>query len=1544
MKTWKLFIKTVAAMLLVTAILTPAALANTLYKVTNVSPSPTLTNEFYLTATNITTSINGTNVKVLVYRDDPPGGGGAPAQIPGPLIEMTVGQTIICHFKNKLTNNVEGATVHWHGLELDNDSDGTAVTQDTVFNGDTYTYRFVVPRPGLYWYHSHMIPGTTTFGGMYGPIIVRDTNETALIAANVLPSTNYTFPLVLSDISFTNGTVGKVVNGTNYSLNTLILLCEDNVLNGSGGQLFSMCGEAGKPGSVFLCNGSVPIRAGTSCTPTTNSAPVFYIGKNQRIRLQLFNATISRNSYLSLRYPCSNPTGNTNLYHIGGQGGLLDSAVLEGGVQSGYDFQYSKGTVNLGSGMRTDVMFYSSGSNGDVIQLVGNPLSQAGGLYNLSAAFPTNYPVAFFVITNGGSTNLPLAAGSPILTAVGAANENLRLLNTNSLVAPPYYAYGTQSGTIEFSNSVPQNGNGTGPTIGGYAATALDGNSGGGSWPYVPHPPTALWARVGTVLQLAIANNTGNGGAGGAVHPFHLHGFSMQPVSIYSSDMQSILYNFPNNQFVDTLDILPGEALVFRIKLEDRPIIADSATGGPVTLATSAATGGGLGRWLMHCHIFLHGAIGMISELVVVPNSTTRLVSSAAGTNSVIAAVGSGVPWTANASNSWLHVTPGDTSGTGPSVVLFTYDANPGPTRYGTLNIGGQIVEVTQAGTTYVQAPGPLTGLVTNGINAPFGIAVDEDGNVFFADSANGVVKKWTRTNNAVSSILSGLSLPYGLGLDSEGNVYVAQYGSTQIRKRFAPNPPVVVTLFTNDSTGVAGLTLDSAGNVYITDPGNHKVKKWTASTDTLSSYTTNGLISPWGVAVDKTGAIYTSDVGDDSVKKLGLKFIPPFTLIQNWNTLTTLSNLSNPYNLTVDDGGNIFIADYSHGAIKKFSAASNTVTTVASGLITPISVAVDSAGNLFVSDWSGDAIRELPYAFLDPRPQYEPAELTVDKLPGILLPTQNLLAPFAPKPNAAWILYGGSTTGVVQFAVSANPGAARTGTLTVLGTNITINQSGSYFALGTTNLLVGPNAGSNTVTAALVPASSNWLASVSAAWLHLPVAAGAGSDNILFTYDANAGATRTGKLTINGKIVVITQAGSTYVQTPGPLTSLVSTGLAQPWGVSADLLGDVIFSDASHNAVKQWTPVINSVSPLITNGLGVPYGVAVDAGGNVYVADFTLQAIMKRRASDGVLVTLVDDAPATPAGVAVDIFTNVYWTGPADDAVKKWSAVSSNVATLVATNLKNPYGVDVDVAGGVYIGDTFNHSIKKWDPVAGSLTTLATNGAINPRDVAVDGSGNVYAADSGGNSIVKWVAANGNLVTFAGPGLNTPTGVSVDKNQNVYIADFGNNAIREIPYAFVDASTQFEPFTAGSDSLAVVLPANQNLTAPFAPFVSDPWLNITGVAAGVISFNFAANTNLSARNAFITVLGQNVFVVQDGQPPIPVFTDIDMLTNGVFQLSFTNGVRAGIYSVLFSTNLMTPTISWTVIGTATNNGSGLWQFTDTSASNVARFYRIRSP
>ena len=90
-----------------------------------------------------------------------------------------------------------------------------------------------------------------------------------------------------------------------------------------------------------------------------------------------------------------------------------------------------------------------------------------------------------------------------------------------------------------------------------------------------------------------------------------------------------------------------------------------------------------------------------------------------------------------------------------------------------------------------------------------------------------------------------------------------------------------------------------------------------------------------------------------------------------------------------------------------------------------------------------------------------------------------------------------------------------------------------------------------------------------------------------------------------------------------------------------------------------------------------------------------------------------------------------------------------------------------------------------------------------------------------------------------------------------------GNNAIKELPRAFVDPTAKWEGPAAGSDVLPVVLPATANLLAPFAPTSDQPWLTITGVTNGVVSFAFDANTTGTNRTAHITLLGQPISITQ---------------------------------------------------------------------------------
>jgi len=92
-------------------------------------------------------------------------------QIPGPLIQARVGDTVRIHF----TNGLEGkTTIHWHGLRIDNEMDGVPAVQDPVKPGETFTYEFVVPEAGSYWYHPHVRSHFQVEMGLAGLLVVHE--------------------------------------------------------------------------------------------------------------------------------------------------------------------------------------------------------------------------------------------------------------------------------------------------------------------------------------------------------------------------------------------------------------------------------------------------------------------------------------------------------------------------------------------------------------------------------------------------------------------------------------------------------------------------------------------------------------------------------------------------------------------------------------------------------------------------------------------------------------------------------------------------------------------------------------------------------------------------------------------------------------------------------------------------------------------------------------------------------------------------------------------------------------------------------------------------------------------------------------------------------------------------------------------------------------------------------------------------------------------------------------------------------------------------
>jgi FtsP/CotA-like multicopper oxidase with cupredoxin domain len=113
-----------------------------------------------LNPTMVRKIINGKEIAMYGYN----------GEIPGPLLKVKQGST----FTVNVTNNIDLPTsIHWHGLRLDNASDGAVgLTQKEIAPHGSFTYTVKVPDEGIYWYHTHVREDLQQPMGLYGNILV----------------------------------------------------------------------------------------------------------------------------------------------------------------------------------------------------------------------------------------------------------------------------------------------------------------------------------------------------------------------------------------------------------------------------------------------------------------------------------------------------------------------------------------------------------------------------------------------------------------------------------------------------------------------------------------------------------------------------------------------------------------------------------------------------------------------------------------------------------------------------------------------------------------------------------------------------------------------------------------------------------------------------------------------------------------------------------------------------------------------------------------------------------------------------------------------------------------------------------------------------------------------------------------------------------------------------------------------------------------------------------------------------------------------------
>ncbi len=254
----------------------------------------------------------------------------------------------------------------------------------------------------------------------------------------------------------------------------------------------------------------------------------------------------------------------------------------------------------------------------------------------------------------------------------------------------------------------------------------------------------------------------------------------------------------------------------------------------------------------------------------------------------------------------------------------------------------------------------------------PWGIARDDLGNVYIADSdnhrirkiaTNGVMTTFAGTGESGASLTSGVALlaqlngPRGVALDSVRNLYVADSGNNRVCKI---TPGGAISVLIDKLSDPESIIIDSNDAVVIADTGNNRVLKLT-SAGILSTVTQ--AVKPAGVAFDQAGTLFISE--DIRVSKMS----PGAALI------TVLDGLKNPRGLAITAAGDLLVAEAGAHRVRMVGSTGSVITIAGTGsagfsgdggpgaaaqLNAPSGLALESSGNVLISDTGNQRVRTL--------------------------------------------------------------------------------------------------------------------------------------------------------------------------------------------------------------------------------------------------------------------------------------------------------------------------------------------------------------------------------------------------------------------------------------------------------------------------------------------------------------------------------------------------------------------------------------------------------
>jgi FtsP/CotA-like multicopper oxidase with cupredoxin domain len=187
---------------------------------------------FALRIAPVSKRVGDATVRMLAYN----------GSIPGPTLRVPQGSELLIDIENQ--GDME-ATVHWHGLRLENRFDGTHETQEAIAVGGRYSARVAFPDPGIYWYHPHIREDYNQEMGLYGNVVVVPSD------ADYWPPVHRELALTLDDVLIEDGQVAPFSpDETTYAAMGRF----GNVLLVAGEPELALIARAGEVVRLYLTN------------------------------------------------------------------------------------------------------------------------------------------------------------------------------------------------------------------------------------------------------------------------------------------------------------------------------------------------------------------------------------------------------------------------------------------------------------------------------------------------------------------------------------------------------------------------------------------------------------------------------------------------------------------------------------------------------------------------------------------------------------------------------------------------------------------------------------------------------------------------------------------------------------------------------------------------------------------------------------------------------------------------------------------------------------------------------------------------------------------------------------------------------------------------------------------------------------------------------------------------------------------------------------------------------------------------------------------